>query len=100
MVNAQLSTAIFIDADLSGADLRWAQFNGTVLNGASLQNANLDGADLRGALQLGAAQVCSAKSRQGAILDDALQKLVEAQCGGHSAAAAKTDASVSGPAVP
>jgi len=100
MVNAQLSTAIFIDADLSGADLRWAQFNGTVLNGASLQNANLDGADLRGALQLGAAQVCSAKSRQGAMLDDALQKLVDAQCGGHSAAAAKADVGVSGPAVP
>ena len=100
MVNAQLSTAIFIDADLTGADLRWAQFNGTVLNGANLQNANLDSADLRGALQLGAAQVCSAKSRQGAILDDALQKLVEAQCGGHSTAAAKTDASVSGQAVP
>src|SRR3984957_11709655 len=100
MVNAQLSTAIFIDADLTGADLRWAQFNGTVLNGASLQNANLDGADLRGALQLGAAQVCSAKSRQGAILDDALQKLVEAQCGGHSVAAAKAEASPSGPAIP
>jgi uncharacterized protein YjbI with pentapeptide repeats len=100
MVNAQLSTAIFIDADLTGADLRWAQFNGTVLNGASLQNANLDGADLRGALQLGAAQVCSAKSRQGAVLDDALQKLVDAQCGGHATIATKTDTSASVPAVP
>jgi uncharacterized protein YjbI with pentapeptide repeats len=82
MVNAQLATAIFIDADLQDADLRGAQFNGTVLNGANLQGANLDGADLRGALQLGASQVCSAKSRQGALLDDALQKQVDAQCGG------------------
>jgi uncharacterized protein YjbI with pentapeptide repeats len=102
MVNAQLATAIFIDADLSGADMRGAQFNGTVLNGANLQNANLDGADLRGALQLGAAQVCSAKSRQGALLDDALQKLVDAQCGVHpaQAVAARNDASASAPAVP
>jgi uncharacterized protein YjbI with pentapeptide repeats len=103
MVNAQVATAIFIDADLSGADLRGAQFNGTVLNGANLQNANLDGADLRGALQLGVAQVCSAKSRQGATLDDALQKLVDAQCGGRhpvDAPAAKNDASASAPTVP
>jgi uncharacterized protein YjbI with pentapeptide repeats len=103
MVNAQLATAIFIDADLSGADLRGAQFNGTVLNGANLQNANLDGADLRGALQLGAAQVCSAKSRQGATLDNALQKLVDAQCGGGPAVdspAAKNDASASAPTAP
>jgi uncharacterized protein YjbI with pentapeptide repeats len=103
MVNAQLATAIFIDADLSGADLRGAQFNGTVLNGANLQNANLDGADLRGALQLGAAQVCSAKSRQGATLDDALQKLVDAQCGGGHAAdtsAVKNGATASAPTVP
>jgi uncharacterized protein YjbI with pentapeptide repeats len=100
MVNAQLATAIFIDADLSGADLRGAQFNGTVLNGANLQNANLDGADLRGALQLGAVQVCSAKSRRGATLDDALEKLVDAQCGGArpvDAPAAKNDASASPP---
>jgi uncharacterized protein YjbI with pentapeptide repeats len=88
MVNAQLGTAIFIDADLRGADLRGAQFNGTVLNGANLQGANLDGADLRGALQLGASQVCSAKSRQGALLDDALQKQVDAQCGGRISASA------------
>ncbi|MGB8542329.1 MAG: pentapeptide repeat-containing protein [Candidatus Acidiferrales bacterium] len=103
MVNAQLATAIFIDADLSGADLRGAQFNGTVLNGANLQNANLDGADLRGALQLGAAQVCSAKSRQGTTLDDALQKLVDAQCGsGHpaDASAVKNGATTSAPTVP
>jgi uncharacterized protein YjbI with pentapeptide repeats len=103
MVNAQLATAIFIDADLSGADLRGAQFNGTVLNGANLQNANLDGADLRGALQLGAAQVCSAKSRQRATLDEALQKLVDAQCGGGhpaDAAAVKNAASASAPTVP
>jgi uncharacterized protein YjbI with pentapeptide repeats len=97
MVNAQLATAIFIDADLHGADLRGAQFNGTVLNGANLQDANLDGADLRGALQLGAAQICSAKFRQGALLDDALQKLVDAQCG---RTAIKDNASVSAPALP
>ena len=89
MVNAQLATAIFIDADLRGADLRGAQFNGTVLNGANLQGANLDGADLRGALQLGASQVCSAKSRQGALLDDALQKQVDAQCGSRISASAQ-----------
>jgi uncharacterized protein YjbI with pentapeptide repeats len=98
MVNAQLATAIFIDADLRGADLRGAQFNGTVMNGANLQDANLDHADLRGALQLEASQVCSAKSRQGALLDDALQKQVDAQCGGH--VAAKDNASVSVPALP
>ncbi len=89
--NARLATAIFIDADLRGADLRGAQFNGTVLNGANLQDADLDGADLRGALQLSAAQVCSAKSRQGALLDDSFQAQVEALCGGggaHAQAAA------------
>jgi uncharacterized protein YjbI with pentapeptide repeats len=79
--NAQLGTAIFIDANLQGADLRGAHFNGTVLNGANLQDANLDGADLRGALQLAAYQVCSAKSRQGATLDETLQTQVDAQCG-------------------
>lgn len=78
---AQLATAIFIDADLHGADLRGAQFNGTVLNGANLQNANLDGADLRGALQLAASQICSAKSRQGALLDETLQTQVDSLCG-------------------
>jgi len=90
LVNAQLATAIFIDADLLGADLRGAQFNGTVLNGANLQGVNLDGADLRGALQLGASQVCSAKSRRGALLDDALQKLVDAQCGSRVSASAQS----------
>ncbi len=98
LVNAQLATAIFIDADLRGADLRGAQFNGTVLNGANLQDANLDGADLRGALQLGAAQICSAKSRQGTLLDDALQKLVDAQCGGRFAT--RDGSSASSPALP
>ncbi len=98
MVNAQLATAIFIDADLHGADLRGAQFNGTVLNGANLQDTNLDGADLRGALQLGATQICSAKSRQGALLDDVLQKLVDAQCGTRTAT--KDNASASAPALP
>ncbi|MFY9802015.1 MAG: pentapeptide repeat-containing protein [Candidatus Acidiferrales bacterium] len=78
---AQLATSIFIDADLQGADLRDAQFNGTVLNGANLQNANLDGADLRGALQLSASQICSAKSRQGALMDETLQTQVDALCG-------------------
>ncbi|MFZ1975302.1 MAG: pentapeptide repeat-containing protein [Candidatus Acidiferrales bacterium] len=78
---AKLATAIFIDADLRGADLGGAQFTGTVLNGANLQNSNLDGADLRGALQLAASQICSAKSRQGAQLDETLQTQVDAQCG-------------------
>jgi uncharacterized protein YjbI with pentapeptide repeats len=78
---AQLATAIFIDADLRGADMRGAQFNGTVLNGANMQDANLDGADLRGALQLAASQICSAKSRQGALIDAPLQVQVDALCG-------------------
>jgi uncharacterized protein YjbI with pentapeptide repeats len=78
--NAQLATAIFIDADLTGADMSGAQFNGTVLNGANLHDVNLDGADLRGALQLSAAQVCSAKSRRGALMDDALFQQVDALC--------------------
>jgi uncharacterized protein YjbI with pentapeptide repeats len=79
---AQLATAIFIDADLQNADLSGAQLNGTVLNGANLQGAILDGADLRGALQLSASQICSTKSRNGVLLDDALHELVYAQCGG------------------
>ena len=78
---AQLQTAIFIDADLRGADLREAQFSGTVLNGADMSGSNLDGADLRGALQLSAYQICSAKSRQYILLDDAMQAQVDAQCG-------------------
>jgi uncharacterized protein YjbI with pentapeptide repeats len=78
---AQLATAIFIDADLHGADMRGAQFNGTVLNGANMQDASLDGADLRGALQLAASQICSAKSRQGALIDAPLQVQVDALCG-------------------
>jgi uncharacterized protein YjbI with pentapeptide repeats len=77
---AQLQTGIFIDADLRGADLREAQFSGTVLNGADLSGSNLDGADLRGALQLSANQICSAKSRQGTLLDEAMQTQVDAQC--------------------
>jgi uncharacterized protein YjbI with pentapeptide repeats len=78
--NAQLGDAILIDAYLRGADLRWAQFPATVLTGADLSGANLDGADLRGALGLNANQVCSAKSRAGVLLDDALQTQVQAQC--------------------
>jgi uncharacterized protein YjbI with pentapeptide repeats len=85
---AQLATAIFIDADLQGADLSGAQLNGTVLNGANLQGAILDGADLRGVLQLSAAQVCSTKSHNGAIFDEALRSQVDSQCGG--APASKT----------
>jgi uncharacterized protein YjbI with pentapeptide repeats len=77
---AQFGNAILIDAYLRGADLRWAQFPGTVLNGADLSGANLDGADLRGALGLSANQVCSAKSRAGVQLDDAIQTQVQAQC--------------------
>jgi uncharacterized protein YjbI with pentapeptide repeats len=83
--NAQLGTAIFIDADLRNADLHGAHFQGTVLNGANLQGANLDYADMRGALGLSAAQVCSASSRNGLLLDDAMQVQVDAQCGGTGA---------------
>jgi uncharacterized protein YjbI with pentapeptide repeats len=78
---AQLGSAILIDAYLPGADLRWAQFPGTVLSGANLSGTNLDGADMRGAGGLNATQVCSAKSRRGTVLDDALEMQVEAQCG-------------------
>ncbi len=80
--NAQLESAIFIDANLRETDLRGAQLAGTVLNGTDLTGANLDGSDLRGALGLTPAQVCSAKSRNGAILADALAAQVQATCGG------------------
>jgi uncharacterized protein YjbI with pentapeptide repeats len=101
--NAQLATAIFIDADLTGADMSGAQFNGTVLNGANLHDVNLDGADLRGALQLSAAQVCSAKSRRGALMDDALFQQVDTLCsnGEHpvaTVAAAPNESAASAPA--
>ena len=82
MKGAQLENAILIDAYLPGADLRWAQFAGTVLTGANLSGADLDGADMRGAGSLSASQVCSAKSRNGTILDIALATQVAAQCGG------------------
>ena len=71
--NAEFSTAIFIDADLRNADLHGAHFQGTVLNGANLQGANLDYADMHGALGLSANQLCSAASRNGLQLDDAMQ---------------------------
>jgi uncharacterized protein YjbI with pentapeptide repeats len=80
--NAELSTAIFIDADLRNADLHGAHFQGTVLNGANLQGANLDYADMHGALGLSAIQLCSAASRNGLQLDDAMQLQVDAQCSG------------------
>ena len=82
MKGAQLGNAILIDAYLPGADLRWAQFAGTVMSGANLSGANLDGADMRGAGSLSAGQVCSAKSRNGTLLDVALATQVAAQCGG------------------
>jgi uncharacterized protein YjbI with pentapeptide repeats len=80
--NAKLGSAIFIEANLSHSDLHGAQMAGTVLNGADLTGANLDGADLRGSLGLTASQVCSAASRRGALLDDAIGTAVDAQCGG------------------
>jgi uncharacterized protein YjbI with pentapeptide repeats len=80
--NARLASAIFIEANLSHTDLRGAQMAGTVFNGADLSGANLDGADMRGSLGLTASQVCSAASRRGALLDDALSTAVDAQCGG------------------
>ena len=81
LTNAQLGTAIFVDADLRNADLRWAHLVGTVLTGADLTGANLDGADFRGAVGFGTNQICSAKSRHGLLLDDAMQSQVTAQCG-------------------
>jgi uncharacterized protein YjbI with pentapeptide repeats len=82
LYGAKLQDAVAIDADLRGADLREAQLAGTVLSDAHLSGANLDRADLRGALELTAAQVCSAKSRHGALLPDALAMQVTAECGG------------------
>lgn len=79
--NALLGNAILIEADLRGADLRGAQLAGTVLTGVNLQDANLDNADLRGALRVSADQICSARSRSGVLLDDALQAQVNALCG-------------------
>jgi uncharacterized protein YjbI with pentapeptide repeats len=81
LANAQLAGAIFIDALLTGADLHGAHFQGTVLTNADLHDANLDEADLRGALSLSARQVCTARSRAGAQLDEALQIQVDALCG-------------------
>ncbi len=81
LTNADLQKAIFVDADLHGADLRWAHLDGTVLTGADLTGAYLDGADLRGAVGFGANQICSAKSRHGVLLDDAMQMQVAQQCG-------------------
>jgi uncharacterized protein YjbI with pentapeptide repeats len=78
---AQLDNAILIGADLRGANLGGAHFQGTVLNEADLSGTSLEGADIRGALGLTTNQVCSAKSRRGAILDDALQMQVNARCG-------------------
>ncbi|MGA8367554.1 MAG: pentapeptide repeat-containing protein [Candidatus Acidiferrales bacterium] len=80
--NARLGSALLIEADLGGADLEGVQFPASVLTGATLNGANLDGADLRGAFGLTPNQVCSARSRIGALLDDALQTQVNAQCGG------------------
>ncbi len=80
--NARLEGAIFIEANLHDADLRGAELSGTVLNGADLSGSDLDGADLRGSIGLTASQVCSAATRQGALLDDALVAQVSAQCGG------------------
>jgi len=78
---AQLGNAILIGADLRGVNLGGAQLSGTVLNDADMSGTSLEGADLRGALGLTAGQVCSARSRRGALLDDALATQVEAQCG-------------------
>lgn len=80
--NAKLGSAIFIEANLAHSDLRGAEMPATVLNGADLSGTNLDGADLRGSLGLTANQVCSATSRLGALLDDALATQVETLCGG------------------
>ena len=78
---AQLQGAILIDADLHGVNLGGARLTGTVLNGADLRGASLEGADLRGALGLSANQICSARSRQGAMLDPDMETQVESQCG-------------------
>ena len=82
--NALLGNAILIEADLRGADFRGAQLTGTVLTGANMKDANLDNADLRGALRLSAEQICSARSRTGTLLDDALQTQVNTLCGSGS----------------
>lgn len=79
---AQFASAILIDADLRGANLGGAQLGSAVLNDTNLSGSSLEGANLRGALGLTAAQVCSAKSRRGAQMDDALATEVQAQCGG------------------
>jgi uncharacterized protein YjbI with pentapeptide repeats len=79
--NSLLGNAILIEADLRGADFHGAQLAGTVLTGANLKDANLDGADMRGALRVSADQICSARSRVGTLLDDALQAQVNALCG-------------------
>ena len=78
---AQFGGAILIDANLQGANLGGAQLGAAVLNNTILRDTSLQGADLRGALGLTAAQVCSAKSRRGARMDDAVAMEVQALCG-------------------
>lgn len=82
LVEARLEAAFLDGADLNDADLRGAILGGAILSGADLSGANLDGTDLRGALEITAKQVCSARSRNGLLMDDALREQVEASCGG------------------
>jgi len=104
--NADLGTAIFIDADLRNSDMHGARFQGTVVNGANLQGANLDYADMHGVFGVSAYQICSAASRNGLQLDDAIQVQVDAQCGGGAhalsatAPAASATSTIVGPSVP
>lgn len=79
--SAHFNRAFLDGADLRNSDLRGATFAGTILSGADLSGSNLDDADLRGALSLTAEQICSAKSRKGTQIDDALGQQLSSVCG-------------------
>jgi uncharacterized protein YjbI with pentapeptide repeats len=83
MKDADLGAAILIGASLRGSNLGGAHFAQTVLNETDFTGTVLDGADMRGAFGLAVYQVCSSKSHAGALFDDSLQPLVDAQCPSH-----------------
>jgi len=79
--DAELSRAILIEANFRNADLRGANLRNAVLRGTEFTGADISGADLRGASGITPAQICSTRNHQGALLDEALTPLVDAQCG-------------------
>lgn len=71
--DANLSGANLRDTYLTGADLSGANFREANLSEANLNEANLSGANLSGA-KISLSQILSAKTYEGVILDEDLQK--------------------------